>query len=38
MEKIQYTVFNANMEVVMVKSHFRDRLWSPLVLFHHKDI
>jgi hypothetical protein len=37
-EKIQYTVVSANMEVVMVKSHFRARLWSPLVLFHHKDI
>jgi hypothetical protein len=37
-EKIQYTVVSANMEVVIVKSHFRARLWSPLVLFHHKDI
>jgi hypothetical protein len=37
-EKIQYTVVSANIEVVMVKSHFRARLWSPLVLFHHKEI
>jgi hypothetical protein len=24
------------MEVVMAKSHLRDRLWSPRVLFHHE--
>jgi hypothetical protein len=33
---IQYVVVSANMEVVMARSHFRARLWSPLVLSHHK--
>jgi hypothetical protein len=37
-EKIQYTVINANMEVMMTRSHFRDRLWRPLALFRHKKI
>ena len=32
-ERIQYAVDNANTKVVRVKSHFRARLWSPLVLF-----
>jgi hypothetical protein len=34
-DKIQCKVDNANMEEVIARSHFRDRLWSPLVLFHH---
>jgi hypothetical protein len=32
-ERIQYTVDNTNTTVVRVRSHFRARLWSPLVLF-----
>jgi hypothetical protein len=35
-EKIQYTVDNTNMEVVRARNHFRARLCSPLVLFHHE--
>jgi hypothetical protein len=35
-DKIQYKVDNVNIEVVMARSHFRDRLWSPLVLCHHE--
>ena len=27
---------NANVVMVMAKSHFRDRVLSPLVLLHHK--
>jgi hypothetical protein len=33
-ETIQYTVDNANTKVMRARSHFRARLWSPLVLFH----
>jgi len=33
-ERIQYTVDNANTKVMRARSHFRARLWSPLVLFH----
>ena len=33
-ERIQYMVDNANMKVMRARSHFRARLWSPLVLFH----
>jgi hypothetical protein len=33
-ENIQYTVDNANTRVRRVRSHFRARLWSPLVLSH----
>jgi hypothetical protein len=36
-ERIQYRVENANMEVVKARSHFRDRPWSPLALFHHEN-
>lgn len=36
-ERIQYRVDSANMEVVKARSHFRDRLWSPLELFHHEN-
>jgi hypothetical protein len=32
-ERIQYMVDNANMKVMRARSHFRARLWSPLVLF-----
>jgi hypothetical protein len=32
-ERIQCTVDNANIKVMRAKSHFRARLWSPLVLF-----
>jgi hypothetical protein len=35
-DKTQYTVNNANMEVMTAKSNLRDRLWSPRVLFHHE--
>jgi hypothetical protein len=35
-ETIQYKVVSANMEVVIARSHFRARVWSPLVLSHHK--
>jgi hypothetical protein len=35
-ERIQYTVVNVNTKVVRARSHFRARLWSPLVLFHHE--
>jgi hypothetical protein len=33
MEKMQCMVDNANMKVLRARSHFRARLWSPLVLF-----
>src|SRR5580693_2080718 len=32
---IQYTVDKAKVEVMMARSHFRGRLWIPLVLYHH---
>jgi hypothetical protein len=32
-DMIQYTDDNANMVMVIAKSHFRDRVWSPLELF-----
>jgi len=35
-DMIQYMDDNANMVMVTVKSHFRDRVWSPLVLLHHE--
>jgi len=35
-ERIQNVVINANMEVIMARSHFRARLLHPLVLFRHK--
>ena len=34
MHMIQFTVDNVNMMMIIAKSHFRDRSWSPLVLFH----
>jgi hypothetical protein len=37
-DTIQYTVDNANMEVIIARSHFRDRVWSPLVLFHQEKL
>jgi hypothetical protein len=33
-ERIKYTVDAANTKVVRARSHFRARLWGPLVLFH----
>jgi hypothetical protein len=33
-DMIQYMVDNANIIVVTARSHFRDRLRSPLVLFY----
>lgn len=33
---IQFMVDNVNMMMIIAKSHFRDRAWSPLVLFHHE--
>jgi len=33
-ERIQYMVDNANRKVMRARSHFRARLWSPLVLLH----
>jgi len=31
-ERIQYMVDKANAQMVKARSHFLDRLWSPLVL------
>ena len=36
-ERVQYKVDKANVEMVKMRSHFLDRLWSPFVLFHHED-
>ena len=33
-ERIQYAVDNADKKMMRARSHFRARLWSPLVLFH----
>ena len=35
-DMIQCTDENANMVMIMAKSHFRDPVWSPFVLFHHE--
>jgi hypothetical protein len=35
-DMIQYVVDIANMIVVIASSHFRDRVRSPLALFHHE--
>jgi hypothetical protein len=34
-DAIQNMVDNTNMVVVIARSHFRDRVRNPLVLFHH---
>ena len=36
MDMIQYIDDKANMVTIMAKSHFRDRVLSPLVLLHHE--
>ena len=35
-DMIQYMDESANVVMVVAKSHFCDRVWSPLMLFHHE--
>ena len=37
-DMIQNMVDNTNMAMVIAKSHFRDRVRSPLVLFNHENL